>query len=146
MTGSGTKPTGSRLPGGRGTPGTKPAHGSLSNGAAAAAAARAADPESQEQRRRWEEGRIDFTGADRFDNVWRRITENLERPEQPAAAQEVGAHSELVSGLAKVSLSPAEPSPEDSARRAAWERGQMDYMGSDSFENIMSKMNQTLKK
>ncbi|KAF0287415.1 Glycogenin-1 [Amphibalanus amphitrite] len=99
-----------------------------------------------EQRRRWEEGRIDFTGADRFDNVWRRITENLERPEQPAAAQEVGAHSELVSGLAKVSLSPAEPSPEDSARRAAWERGQMDYMGSDSFENIMSKMNQTLKK
>ncbi|XP_043214216.1 transcription initiation factor TFIID subunit 4-like isoform X2 [Amphibalanus amphitrite] len=160
MTGSGTKPTGSRLPGGRGTPGTKPAHGSLSNGAAAAAAARAADPESQEQRRRWEEGRIDFTGADRFDNVWRRITENLERPEQPAATQEAGAHvspghseqpleatsSELVSGLAKVSLSPAEPSPEDSARRAAWERGQMDYMGSDSFENIMSKMNQTLKK
>ena len=56
--------------------------------------------------------------------------------------------SELVSGFSQLSVSPATtPSgPEDHERRAAWERGQMDYMGSDSFDNILSKMQQTLQK
>ena len=58
----------------------------------------------------------------------------------------VARQSELVSGLAKMSVSPTVSPAEESARRAAWERGQMDYMGSDSFENILSKMNQTLQK
>ena len=58
----------------------------------------------------------------------------------------VAPQTELVSGLAQLTVSPAAPSPEDSARRAAWERGQMDYMGSDSFDNILSKINQTLQK
>lgn len=42
----------------------------------------------------------------------------------------------------------AEPQPskeEDEARRRqAWERGEIDYTGRDSFNNLMEKMQQTL--
>lgn len=55
--------------------------------------------------------------------------------------------SQLVSGISQLAVSPPAPSPqEEIVRRSAWERGQMDYMGSDSFDNILDKMNQTLKK
>ena len=62
-----------------------------------------------------------------------------EKPSEPKAG-----NGDLVTGLTELRLSKERAAAEDRKRREAWERGQMDYMGSDSFENILRKINQTL--
>ena len=65
-------------------------------------------------------------------------------PQQEEIAEEESGDSDLVTELRELQLSRERAAAEDRKRREAWERGQMDYMGSDSFENILKKINQTL--
>ncbi|XP_037075235.1 LOW QUALITY PROTEIN: glycogenin-1-like [Pollicipes pollicipes] len=87
----------------------------------------------------------------RFHCAWWDVYHGHVRPAAPQFVVSVGsedgkpvdsATSELVSGMGRLQMSP--PSADEAARRGAWERGQMDYMGSDSFENILNKINHTL--
>lgn len=39
-----------------------------------------------------------------------------------------------------------EPTPSESDRQSAWERGQVDYLGSESFENIQRKLELNMKR
>jgi len=71
------------------------------------------------------------------------IVSDLDRGQQATPAVETTT-SELVSGLSQVQVAP--PSVDESARRAAWEQGSMDFMGKDSFDNVLSKINQTMSK
>ncbi|KAF0294806.1 Glycogenin-1 [Amphibalanus amphitrite] len=64
-------------------------------------------------------------------------------PEAENTEKKAG-NGDLVTGMTELQLSKEKAAAEDRKRREAWERGQMDYMGSDSFENILRKINQTL--
>ena len=61
-------------------------------------------------------------------------------------SEQKSGDGDLVSGLTELQLSKERAAAEDRKRREAWERGQIDYMGRDSFENILRKINQTLAK
>ncbi|ESO86328.1 hypothetical protein LOTGIDRAFT_94313, partial [Lottia gigantea] len=64
---------------------------------------------------------------------------------QPALDPTVGG---LVGELASLQIKSGGPSVvflDDSDRRLAWERGQMDYMGVDSFENIQRKLDSKIE-
>ncbi|KAH8853902.1 Glycogenin-1 isoform 2 [Schistosoma japonicum] len=55
--------------------------------------------------------------------------------------------SDFVGKLAQIEISHPDPEVSDeSERQMAWERGQMDYMGSDSFEKIQSLLESKIKK
>ncbi|XP_018648485.1 glycogenin-related [Schistosoma mansoni] len=58
--------------------------------------------------------------------------------------------SDFVGKLAQIEISQSSPSltqvSDESERQLAWERGQMDYMGSDSFEKIQNLLESKIKK
>uniref|UniRef100_A0A7G3ANT1 glycogenin glucosyltransferase n=1 Tax=Lutzomyia longipalpis TaxID=7200 RepID=A0A7G3ANT1_LUTLO len=59
-----------------------------------------------------------------------------------------GAETGIAGALASVTLgekrSPEQEAMESQMRRQCWESGNIDYMGRDSFENILKRINQTM--
>ncbi|EDW02188.1 GH21859 [Drosophila grimshawi] len=44
------------------------------------------------RRQCWESGQVDYSGADAFDNIWKKITKTLEaKPEKPTEADQTGS-------------------------------------------------------